>query len=562
MKHILNKGGGTMKRIFSVFLVSTLFYCLVFGTSFGVSAEMKDFDYDVLNDGTANVTINSEERTVVVPSEIDGYTVSTISNIGVFTHQAWREVQIPSTVKMIGEFDYASGEFEEKNVFANMNSQLLFIRVASDNPYYCNRECALYNKSQTKIIALPATYQGSYYVPKSVKEIGAYAFNYCEQIEEISLSSGLKKIGKGAFANCESITKIKIPGTVTEIGESAFWACGSLKEVTIPDGVTSLKKNTFMWCDKLRKLKIPKSVTYIDGSLINEVTGIYDVLTIYGYRGTAAEQYANSKNIKFEPLDEESEIPNNDNAEKASNNNTGENIQVAIPEALDPSNPFSIMGQAYDTIINRYGENYTVMEENMDRIRFIYYPETDNPYEYGCTYDGDYVKALFIRNISNNPISLFDGITNLSTVSELQKMDISKKYEINDNPTNKRLKRTVDFEYQKRTLVQFQWEITSNTWQSADRVLIMEMDEDLNIQQTPKPTEKLQEEITKNQTVTTSTEYFTTEPNTTVSNETNLSNQNNMLIIWLLIAGIIVVIATLATLGIVLLRRYKKKNQS
>ena len=254
-------------------------------------------------------------------------------------------------------------------------------------------------------------------------------------------------------------------------------------------------------------------------------------------------------------------LSNSNKAVESSNKNTGENIQVAIPETLDFGNPFSIIGQAYNTIINRYGENYTVMEENMNRIRFIYYPETDNPSEYGCTYDGPYVKALFIRNISNNPFTLFDGITNLTTVSELQKMDISKKYEINDNPTNKRLRRTVDFEYQKRTLVQFQWEINSNTGQSADRVLIMEMDEDLNIQQTPKPTEKLQEETTKDQTVTTSTEYFTTEPNTTVSNETNLSNQNNTMIIWLLIAGIIVVIAALATLGILLFRRYKKKKQ-
>ena len=394
-----------------------------------------------------------------------------------------------------------------------------------------------------------------------MKEIGDSAFKYCTDIGELTLRNKLEKIGNYAFINCENLTQIKLPSSVTEIGEGAFSGCTKISELTIPDGVTSLKKNTFMWCDKLRKLTIPKSVTFIDGSLINEVTGIYDVLTIYGYRGTAAEKYADSKNIKFEPLDPETDISNSNKAVESSNKNTGENIQVAIPETLDFGNPFSIIGQAYNTIINRYGENYTVMEENMNRIRFIYYPETDNPYEYGCTYDGDYVKALFIRNISNNPITLFDGITNLTTVSELQKMDISKKYEINDNPTNKRLRRTVDFEYQKRTLVQFQWEINSNTGQSADRVLIMEMDEDLNIQQTPKPTEKLQEETTKDQTVTTSTEYFTTEPNTTVSNETNLSNQNNTMIIWLLIAGIIVVIAALATLGILLFRRYKKKKQ-
>lgn len=550
-----------MKRILSVCFIFTLLCCLVFGTSFSANAEIKDFDYDVMDDGTISISINSQERHLIVPSEIDGYTVSSVSYVGAIT-DLW-SVKLPATVKTIGELG-GSDTITEKNVFVYGNPNLCWIDVDSKNPYMTSNNGVLYNKDKTKLIAFPhaGSTGGSFTLPSSVKEIGDSAFGYCTDLGELTLRNKLEIIGNYAFANCENLAQIKLPSSVTEIGEGAFWACGSLKEVTIPDGVTSLKKDTFMWCNKLRKLTIPKSVTYIDDSLINEVTGIYDVLTIYGYRGTAAEQYANSKNIKFKPLDEESEISNNDKAETASNNNTGENIQVAIPEALDPSNPFSIMGQAYNTIINRYGENYTVMEENMDRIRFIFYPETDNPYEYGCTFDGDYVKALFIRNISNTPISLFDGITNLTTISELQKMDISKNYEINDNPTNKQLKKTVDFEFQKRTLVQFQWEITSNTWQSADRVLIMEMDEDLNIHQTPKPTEKLQEKTAKNQADSTLAENFTAEENTTVSSETNLFNQNNSLIVWLLIAGIIVVIAALATLGIVLFRRYKKKNQS
>lgn len=546
-----------MKRI--LFIVSLAIF-LLFNATISVYAEINDFDYYELDDGTISISINSQERHLVVPSEIDGYTVSSVCFVGALT-DLW-SIKLPATVKTIGEL-VGSNAITEKNIFGDGNPNLCWIDVDSKNPYMTSNNGVLYNKDKTKLIAFPhaGAIGGSFTLPSSVKEIGDSAFKYCTDIGELTLRNKLEKIGNYAFINCENLTQIKLPSSVTEIGEGAFSGCTKISELTIPDGVTSLKKNTFMWCDKLRKLTIPKSVTFIDGSLINEVTGIYDVLTIYGYRGTAAEKYADSKNIKFEPLDPETDISNSNKAVESSNKNTGENIQVAIPETLDFGNPFSIIGQAYNTIINRYGENYTVMEENMNRIRFIYYPETDNPYEYGCTYDGDYVKALFIRNISNNPITLFDGITNLTTVSELQKMDISKKYEINDNPTNKRLRRTVDFEYQKRTLVQFQWEINSNTGQSADRVLIMEMDEDLNIQQTPKPTEKLQEETTKDQTVTTSTEYFTTEPNTTVSNETNLSNQNNTMIIWLLIAGIIVVIAALATLGILLFRRYKKKKQ-
>ena len=64
-----------MKRILSVCFMFTLLCCLAFGTSFSASAEIKDFDYDVLDDGTISISINSQERHLIVPSEIDGYTV-------------------------------------------------------------------------------------------------------------------------------------------------------------------------------------------------------------------------------------------------------------------------------------------------------------------------------------------------------------------------------------------------------------------------------------------------------------------------------------------------------
>ena len=155
----------------------------------------------------------------------------------------------------------------------------------------------MYNKDKSKLIAFPhaGSIGGSFTLPSSVKEIGDSAFGYCTDLGELTLRNKLEKIGNYAFINCENLTQIKLPSSVTEIGEGAFSGCTKLSELTIPDGVTSLKKNTFMWCDKLRKLTIPKSVTYVDGSLINEVTGIYDVLTIYGYRGSAAEEYADIK---------------------------------------------------------------------------------------------------------------------------------------------------------------------------------------------------------------------------------------------------------------------------
>ena len=63
------------------------------------------------------------------------------------------------------------------------------------------------------------------------KEIGAYAFDYCNSLINISIPSGVTSIGYDAFYNCSSLTNITIPSSVTSIGSYAFYRCSSLADV-------------------------------------------------------------------------------------------------------------------------------------------------------------------------------------------------------------------------------------------------------------------------------------------------------------------------------------------
>ena len=65
---------------------------------------------------------------------------------------------------------------------------------------------------------------------------------------------------------------ITIPNSVINIGNDAFYNCDSLKNITIPDSVVSIGSWAFDGCDNL---------------------------TIYGYKNSYAEEYANKNNIKF-----------------------------------------------------------------------------------------------------------------------------------------------------------------------------------------------------------------------------------------------------------------------
>ena len=93
---------------------------------------------------------------------------------------------------------------------------------------------------------------------------------------------------------------------MTEIGWYAFEGCSSLKSVTIPNSVTSIGSWAFEDCSSLKSVTIPKSVTeigeYAFGYNRDNNTYEYvkiDGFTIYGEKGTAAEQYAKDNGFKF-----------------------------------------------------------------------------------------------------------------------------------------------------------------------------------------------------------------------------------------------------------------------
>lgn len=80
----------------------------------------------------------------------------------------------------------------------------------------------------------------------------------------------------------------------------SFSGCISLKNVSLPQSIQEIKDGAFYNCKSLDKVELYENVKYIAG---NAFEGC-DRLTIYGVKGSYAEQYANKHNIPFEELDE------------------------------------------------------------------------------------------------------------------------------------------------------------------------------------------------------------------------------------------------------------------
>ena len=72
------------------------------------------------------------------------------------------------------------------------------------------------------------------------------------------------KIAPEVFYNCSKLVSVTIPDSVTEIGYRAFCASENLTTITIPDSVTKIGSLAFNGCSALVNINLPNSLTDIE----------------------------------------------------------------------------------------------------------------------------------------------------------------------------------------------------------------------------------------------------------------------------------------------------------
>lgn len=149
---------------------------------------------------------------------------------------------------------------------------------------------AFMDKTEIEIVTLPDTlttmedsvFTRSYNlvsvnIPANCTEIGESIFHNCISLKNVTIESDLTKITRQMFLFCISLEEITLPTTVETIDRFAFRGCTSLKSITIPKSTTNIASNAFMDCPNL---------------------------TIQGYEGSYAQQFAAENNIPFEPIND------------------------------------------------------------------------------------------------------------------------------------------------------------------------------------------------------------------------------------------------------------------
>lgn len=280
------------------------------------SGKMWDYHYDEYEEGHPGWVYNDTTNKYVadkVKKVVFNGNITSIGDFAFIKCKNLKTIQLPSTLKEIGEGVFAGTGITELNLPASVSvvhapidnvtfledyyygdgtpltkiaGSIKKINVDADNPNFSSVNGILYDKQKTILICCPEGKSGSVAIPASVIKIADGAFTGCSGLTDIAMPKSLASIGDFAFDCCSALTSINIPDSVNEIGVYAFEGCTNLtsihlseslrviddallqycqnlKSVTIPNSVTSISGYSFRYCQAITSLTVPNSVTFI-----------------------------------------------------------------------------------------------------------------------------------------------------------------------------------------------------------------------------------------------------------------------------------------------------------
>lgn len=199
-----------------------------------------DFAYTLQADGTARIIgYFGEAETVSIPDEMDGHTVTAISDRAVSDIAVMVRASTLLGAGPVGGTEIGRIVIPDSltditgNPFRGL-SRLTTIEVTQEHPTLAVIDGVLFEKSTKRLVCYPAGIgKTSYEVPRGIRIIGENSFYGCTGLTSVRLPEGLTRIGRWAFGDCVGLTEMNIPASVTYIAPEAFTGCSDSLTLTI-----------------------------------------------------------------------------------------------------------------------------------------------------------------------------------------------------------------------------------------------------------------------------------------------------------------------------------------
>lgn len=170
------------------------------------------------------------ELELVIPSEINGETITGLAFGAFANNKNIVKVTLPSTIKTIAgqSFRYCTALAE-----VNLPDTVVDIRPGAFEKCYALTSIdlpeSLDNIAQNAFMESGLT---SIKFPNTLKSVGAYAFGDCTALAEADLGS-VETLDRGAFSGCTSLTSVVVPETVKTTDHHIFTDCTQLADIKI-----------------------------------------------------------------------------------------------------------------------------------------------------------------------------------------------------------------------------------------------------------------------------------------------------------------------------------------
>lgn len=203
------------------------------------------------------------DTSIVIPQDLDGYTVKKIGNLAFYARTDLTEVVIPDSVTVI---DYEAfrgcrslrvrigGGVKEIRSGALVG--VGYIEVAGENPHFFSADGNLYTKDKTTLLQYTEKEAESVFtVPDGITTIGVAAFAGCEGLSEIRFPETLKAVRWSAFEGCSGLRFLSFPDGTEYLDGGAFTACASLEEISVGIGLKAIGEMAFDGCSSMKTLR-------------------------------------------------------------------------------------------------------------------------------------------------------------------------------------------------------------------------------------------------------------------------------------------------------------------
>ena len=230
---------------------------------------------------------------VDIPEAIEGIPVSAIEADAFQENCSITKVSLPDGVKSLPDsafYKCSALQSIDLNQVEDMGEtyggwtrlgetlSLETIEVAEDNPAFTVSDGILFSRDMTALILYPPLRPGrSYVIPETVTTLWSRAFSRTQELEEVTLSSGISSYWDSFWA-CPRLRSMDL-NMLSYIGGSNFSRCSALESVTVAEDNPNLESadgalfsedgSVLLFCPPVRPgdaYRVPEGVTAIGDS--------------------------------------------------------------------------------------------------------------------------------------------------------------------------------------------------------------------------------------------------------------------------------------------------------